>query len=369
MVTQFGLRAGKRKFDGTVVTKASVPLPTPSAAPQQPMGFADIQRRKDQRANSGGSSDRFAATSDSPGSFSTDGIYAAVHRSLLAGLLASIATKTDTSEYLAAGGNKFFLWPGSGTFGSRPKWIVAAELVETTKRYARTVAKIDEEWIEPLATHLVSRSHSDPVWDRRSATVLASEKVTLFGLTIIPRRRVRYAHIDPVSARKLFLQHALVEGDYDTKAPFFAHNARVREEAAKLAAKTRRRDMIVEDDAIYTFYQSRLPAEVVDGHSLDRWRKEAEGKNPQILKMNAKDILPAEIDVTPQDYPDKLEIDRLKLSLEYHFEPGRAGRHHRDGAARGFAATDAGANRLAGAGADRRKSRGSHPLPSQTGSP
>ncbi|MCE9524610.1 MAG: ATP-dependent RNA helicase HrpA [Planctomycetales bacterium] len=322
MVTQFGLRAGKRKFDGTVVTKAIVPLPTSSAAPKQSMGFADIQRRKDQRAKSGSSSDGTATLSDSPGSFSTDGIYASIHRSLLAGLLASIATKTDTSEYLAAGGNKFFLWPGSGTFGSRPKWIVAAELVETTKRYARTVAKIDEEWIEPLALHLVSRSHSEPVWDRRSSTVVASEKVTLFGLTIIPRRRVRYAHIDPSGARKLFLQHALVEGDYDTKAPFFAHNGRVREEAAKLAAKTRRRDMIVEDDAIYSFYQSRLPAEVVDGHSLDRWRKDAEQKNPHILKMNAEDILPAEAEVEPTDYPDKLEIDRLKLPLEYHFEPG-----------------------------------------------
>ena len=316
MVTQFGLRVGKRKFDGAVVTKTSVPLPTPSVAPQQSIGFADIQRRKDQHAKSADSPEQL------PGSFSSDGIYAAIHRSLLGGLLASIATKTDTSEYLAAGGNKFFLWPGSGTFGSRPKWIVAAELVETTKRYARTVAKIDEEWIEPLALHLVHRSHSEPVWDRRSATVLASEKVTLFGLTIIPRRRVRYAHIDPVSARKLFLQHALVEGDYDTKAPFFAHNGRVREEAAKLAAKTRRRDMIVEDDAIHAFYQSRLPAEVVDGHSLDKWRKVAEAKNPKILLMSAEDILPAEAEVEPQDYPDKLEIDRLKLPLEYHFEPG-----------------------------------------------
>jgi ATP-dependent helicase HrpA len=194
--------------------------------------------------------------------------------------------------------------------------------VETTKRYARTVAKIDESWIEPLALHLVNRSHSDPVWDRRSATVLASEKVTLFGLTIIPRRRVRYAHIDPLAARKLFLQHALVEGDYETKAPFFTHNARVRDEAAKLAAKTRRREMIVEDDAIYAFYQSRLPAEVVDGQSLDKWRHEAERKHPQILMMSAEDLLPAEADDEPQDFPDKLEIDRLKLPLEYRFEPG-----------------------------------------------
>lgn len=314
MVTQFGLRAGKRKYDGAEVTRtplASGPLPPPSAVPKQSMGFADIQQSRLSLRES--TSFRGAKG---------DTVYAAIHRSLLAGLLASIATKTDTSEYLAAGGNKFFLWPGSGTFDSRPKWIVAAELVETTKRYARTVAKIDEEWIEPLAMHLVNRSHSEPVWDRRSATVLASEKVTLFGLTIIPRRRVRYAHIDPVAARKLFLQHALVEGDYDTKAPFFAHNGRVREEAAKLAAKTRRRDMIVEDDAIYSFYQTRLPAEVVDAHSLDKWRKEAERKNPQILQMTAEDLLPAEADIEPQDYPDKLEIDRLKLSLEYHFEPG-----------------------------------------------
>ena len=311
MVTQFGLRAGKRKYDTTRTLLASGPLSTLSPPPKQPIGFADIQQSRLSLRES----TSFRGAKD-------DIVYAAIHRSLLAGLLANIATKTDTSEYLAAGGNKFFLWPGSGTFASRPKWMVAAELVETTKRYARTVAKIDESWIEPLAMHLVNRSHSDPVWDRRSATVLASEKVTLFGLTIIPRRRVRYAHIDPVTARKLFLQHALVEGDYDTKAPFFAHNARMREEASKLAAKTRRRDMIVEDDAIYSFYQSRLPAEVVDGASLDKWRKEAEGKNPQILRMNAEDLLPEEADVEPADYPDKLEIDRLKLTLEYRFEPG-----------------------------------------------
>ena len=298
MVTQFGLRAGKRKYDGT----------RPSANPvrqqgSQPVGFADMQTKP-------------------LGSFTSDGIYAAIHRSLLAGLLSNIAMKGDTSEYLGAGGNKFFLWPGSGTFASRPKWIVAAELVETTKRYARTVARIDESWIEPLALHLVSRSYSDPNWDRRSSTVLASEPVTLLGLTIIPRRRVRYAHIDPAAARKLFVQHALVEGDYDTKAPFFAHNARVREEAAGLAAKTRRRDMIVEDDAIYTFYQSRLPAEVVDGPSLDKWRKEAERKNPHVLFMQPEDLLPEEADIQPQDFPEKLEIDRLKLPLEYRFEPG-----------------------------------------------
>jgi ATP-dependent helicase HrpA len=310
MVAQFGLRGGGRKYDGTPTLPSSGSLAS-AASQEQPMGFADLQQSRlslRERTSFRGAKGDIA--------------YTAIHRSLLAGFLSNIATKTDASEYLAAGGNKFFLWPGSGTFGSRPKWIVAAELVETTKRYARTVAKIDEEWIEPLAMHLVNRSHSEPVWDRRSATVLASEKVTLFGLTIIPHRRVRYAHIDPVAARKLFLQHALVEGDYDTKAPFFPHNARVREEAARLAAKTRRRDMLVEDDAIHAFYQSRLPAEVVDGASLDKWRKEAEGKNPRILRMNADDLFPEEADVEPLDFPEKLEIDRLKLPLEYHFEPG-----------------------------------------------
>jgi ATP-dependent helicase HrpA len=248
--------------------------------------------------------------------------YAAVHRALLTGLLSNIAQRSDTSEYNGAGGNKFFLWPGSGVFARTPKWIAGAELVETTRRYIRTAARIDPDWIEPLATHLVSRSYSDPNWERRSATVLASERVSLFGLTIVPRRRVRYGPIDAKISRELFIQQGLVEREYDSRAPFFRHNGEMLENMQKLAAKTRRREMIVDDHLIYRFYDERLPAEVYDGATLDRWRKQAEPKNPQLLFLREADLLETDIATGPEQFPDKLEIDRLRLPLEYTFEPG-----------------------------------------------
>ncbi|MEX2026567.1 MAG: ATP-dependent RNA helicase HrpA, partial [Pirellulaceae bacterium] len=191
--------------------------------------------------------------------------YAAIHRSILTGLLSNIALRGDVREYQGVGGNKFFLWPGSGLLHkpavparetregrngpsaeNLPPWILAAELVETSRRYARTVARIDPDWIEPLAAHLVSRSYSDPHWSRKSGTVLAKEKVSLFGLTIVPERRVRYGTIDLVESRKIFIQHALVEQELDLQAAFFRHNRQLREELAILAAKSRRRDLVVD---------------------------------------------------------------------------------------------------------------------------
>lgn len=292
MTTQFGLKPGKRRYHGE---------------PQQPVDPSAPPLRG-----------RVA-----PENALSSREYEGIHRSLLTGLLSNVATKGDAGEYLGAGGNRLFLWPGSGTFESRPRWIIAAELLETTKRYARTAARIDPDWIEPVAMHLVNRSYSDPHWDRKSATVLASERVSLFGLTIIARRRVRYAHIDPVISRKLFLEGGLVAGEYDTRAPFFAHNARVREEVAALAAKTRRRDLIVEDHTILDFYDERLPSDVVDGASLDKWRGAAERENPGRLFMKQEDLLPDLSDaITQEAFPDRLEIDRLTLPLVYHFEPG-----------------------------------------------
>jgi ATP-dependent helicase HrpA len=252
-----------------------------------------------------------------------DQAYAAIHRSLLSGLLSSIAQRGDENEYTATGGGRFLLWPGSGAAATKPKWIVAAEMVETTRRYLRTAARIDPAWIEPLASHLVTRSYSDPHWDRRANGAMASEKVSLMGLTIVPRRRTRYTTIDPRASRKLFIQHALVEGDYDTKAPFFRQNRQLIESLEAKAAKTRRRELLFDPQLVYDFYDARMPAAVVDGPSLDKWQRDADPKNRHLLLMTEPDLIgnqPA--DASPTAFPDVLDLERMKLPLVYHFEPG-----------------------------------------------
>ena len=206
---------------------------------------------------------------------------------------------------------------------TKPKWIVAAEMVETARRYLRTAARIDPQWIEPLAAHLVTRSYSDPHWDRRANGAMASEKVSLFGLTIVPRRRVRYTAVDPRASRQLLIQHALVEGDYETKAPFFRHNRQLIESIEAKAAKTRRRELIIDPQLIFDFYEGRIPTHIVDGPSLDKWQRDAEQPNRRILFMTEEDLVggaPAE--APPHEFPDILDLDRMKLPLVYHFEPG-----------------------------------------------
>ncbi|HTN75326.1 MAG TPA: ATP-dependent RNA helicase HrpA [Pirellulaceae bacterium] len=251
------------------------------------------------------------------------GDYAAVHRALLTGLLSNIALRGETSEYTAGGNQKLFLWPGSGVFARKPKWIVAAELVETTRRYARTAAWIDPDWLEPLAPHLVKRSYSDPYWDARGGGAMAYERVSLFGLTIVARRRARYGPIDPKLSRRLLLQHGLVEGQMTTRGSFFKQNQSLLEEIAALSAKTRQRALIVDEDRIYDFYNARVPVEVIDLPSFERWRTQAEKQNPKLLLLTREDLLPQDTPVAAAEhFPDQLEIGRTRLNLEYRFEPG-----------------------------------------------
>ena len=250
--------------------------------------------------------------------------YAAVHRALLTGLLSNIALRGDTNEYTAGGNQKVMLWPGSGAFAKKPKWIVAAELVETTRRYARTAARIDPDWLEALAPHLVKRSYSDPHWDARSGAANAFERVTLFGLTIIPRRRVKYSAIDPAMSRELFLRHGLVAGEMQTRGDFFAKNRQLLDEIAGLSAKLRRRDLIVDEERIYDFYAARVPEDVADVVRFEQWRKQAEAKEPNLLRLTREDLLPEAPAAKTEDYPEQLEFGRTRLKLEYRFEPGDA---------------------------------------------
>ena len=277
MVTQFGLRVGSRRW--------------------QTAGGEDLPKDRD--------------------------AYDAIHRALLTGLLSNIAVRSETAEYNGAGNNKLFLWPGSGVFQNRPKWIVAADLVETTKNYARTIAKIDPAWIEPLAQHLVNYHYTNPAWEKRAGSTMANERVSLFGLTIIPRRRVRYGPIDPLASREMMIRSGLVEGEFETRAPFFRHNQGVRDELEHLAAKARRRDLLVEDQMVADFYEARIPPDAYDQPRLEKWLRSLEKTQPRVLHMEPADLLGGPLEPPPaEEFPEKLELDRLQLPLEYHFEPG-----------------------------------------------
>ncbi|MCC7421504.1 MAG: ATP-dependent RNA helicase HrpA, partial [Planctomycetaceae bacterium] len=275
---------------------------------------------------------------------------AAIHRALLTGLLSNIAQLTDggpeepqrkngpaakdappqkqrvsNAEYTAAGGGKFVLWPGSGVFARKPKWVMAAELVETTRRYLRTVSRIDPAWIEPLAPHLVTKTHSDPHWSRAASSVMANERVSLFGLVIVPRRSVRYGGIDPAKSREMFIQHALLEGEFDTPGKFLEHNRALVESLKHLQTKSRRFDFLPEDEVLFEFYDQRLPPDVFDGQRFEAWRRKAEAENPQVLLMTEADVIQKEVEeVSATDFPDAISVRQMNLPLEYRYEPGTA---------------------------------------------
>ncbi|MGE0607111.1 MAG: ATP-dependent RNA helicase HrpA [Pirellulales bacterium] len=250
--------------------------------------------------------------------------YGAIHRALLAGLLSHVAHRSESGEYNVAGGGRVWLWPGSGTVSKKPKWLVAAEQIETTRRFARTVGRIDPAWIEAQAGHLVRRTHSDPFWHAESGQVLALEKVSLFGLPVVAARRVRFAPVEPGKCREMFIQHALVLGEWQTRAAFLAHNKGLQDDVARLEAKTRRRDLLRDEEARFDFYEQRVPVDVVDGMSFERWRRLAERDQPKLLYMSASDLLRDTEDMVPaEQYPDRLATRGFELPLEYRYEPGQ----------------------------------------------
>ena len=247
----------------------------------------------------------------------------AIHRAMLPGFLSNIATLTERHEYTAANNQKVSLWPGSGLFSRKPKWIVAAELVETTRRYVRVIARIQPGWIEPLAAHLTTKSYSDVEWDGKLGSAMAYEKVTLFGLPVVPRRRVRYAKINPQTSREMMIREGLVEGELELDLPFFKFNARLIEELESLQTKTRRQDLVIDDDDRYGFYDERIPHDVADLHALKRWLKTVEkhGKGP--LHMQHDEVRrEGTEEVTDAEFPAGIQIQDLKLPLEYHLDPG-----------------------------------------------
>ena len=254
--------------------------------------------------------------------------YENIHRALLTGLLSNIGFRHEQYEYLGARGLKFFIFPGSGLHKIRPKWIMAAEQVETSKVYARTVARIEPEWVEVCAGHLVKRTYHDPHWEKKAGRCAVNERSLLYGLTLQNGRKVPYENVDPKGARMLFIQSALVAQEYHSNAPFFVANKKLLEEVGTLQHKGRRVDLVEDELWLYQFYDSRLPEEVVNGITLDQWRKTAEKVNPNVLFLTKEDLTrEQEHAVSDWDYPDSKKVGNLNIALQYRFEPG----HDEDG--------------------------------------
>ncbi len=255
---------------------------------------------------------------------STPGDPRNIHMSLLAGLLSRIGLKdADKQEYQGARNARFAVFPGSALFRKPPRWLVAAELVETSRLWARTVARIEPEWAETLAPHLVKRTYSEPHWEKNRAAVVAFEKVTLYGLPLVASRRVNYSAVDPALCRDLFIRHALVEGDWQTHHTFFHDNRRLLDDVEELEHRARRRDILVDDETLFDFYDQRIPADVVSGRHFDSWWKKARRSRPDLLAFSASMLVKAGVDgVDERDYPDAWQHGELALVLSYQFEPG-----------------------------------------------
>ncbi|MGW1873019.1 ATP-dependent RNA helicase HrpA [Streptomyces sp. NPDC001975] len=250
-----------------------------------------------------------------------------VHVSLLAGLLSHIGMKDvkdgAKNEYLGARSAKFAIFPGSALFKKTPRFVMSAELVETSRLWARVNAKIEPEWVEPLAEHLLKRTYSEPHWEKDQAAVLAFEKVTLYGVPIVAQRKVNYGRIDPETSRELFIRNALVEGDWRTHHKFFADNRRLLSEVEELEHRARRRDIVVDDDTLFDFYDQRVPEHVVSGAHFDSWWKHKRHEQPEYLDFEREMLIRESAEaVTKADYPDSWWQGQLKFRVTYQFEPG-----------------------------------------------
>ena len=276
----------------------------------------------------------------------------ALHQSLLAGLLSHIGLQTETgpannqqsqnrnrqraqqrarNSYTGARGASFAIFPGSALFRRPPRWVMAAELVETSRLWARTAARIEPEWIEPLATHLVRSTFSEPAWSAKRGAVMARERVTLYGVPIVVDRLTTYTSVDPELCRELFIRHALVQGEWHTQHDFFHHNRALLDEVGEWEQRTRRRDILVDEQTLFDFYDHRVPAEVASARHFDRWWKTARRDTPELLTLSLKDLTNDTAGVSERDYPSFWSTTTpgaptgsgQRLALNYEFEPGK----------------------------------------------
>ena len=250
--------------------------------------------------------------------------YEQLHTALLTGLLGNIGFKADEEpHYLGARGIKFHIWPGSTLAKKAGKWIVAAELVDTSRLYARTVAQIQPEWLEKVGGHLLKKSYGEPRWEKKSGQVSAYERATLYGLVVYSQRRINYGKFNPKEAREIFIRDALAGGDFETRAPFFAHNQKLIREIENLEHKSRRLDVLVDDELIAAFYDKLVPEGIHNAVDFEKWLKEASTKNPKLLYLNRDDLMRHEAaGVTTDLFPKLMRNAGIEMALTYHFEPG-----------------------------------------------
>jgi ATP-dependent helicase HrpA len=247
----------------------------------------------------------------------------AIHRALLAGLVSQVGMKTERGDYLGARNRRFHVHPASGLFRKSPAWVMAAEITETTKVYARECAAIQPRWLETVAPHLLKHHYFEPHFEERRGTVAAFDRVTLYGLTVNPKKRVNYGRIDPADARRVFIREGLVAGRLRSKAPALEHNRALIREIEDLEARGRRRDLLADEQVLYDFYDSRVPDDVHDGAGFERWCKRAEREAPEILRLTREILLQQEAAELGADrFPDSLETGGVRLPLTYRFEPG-----------------------------------------------
>ncbi|GAA4406586.1 ATP-dependent RNA helicase HrpA [Fodinibacter luteus] len=249
-----------------------------------------------------------------------------VHRALLSGLLSHIGARDQARrEYVGARGARFGISPGSGLFRRQPDFVMAAELVETTRLWARVNARIEPEWAEDAGAHVVARTVSEPRWSRRAGAAVATERVTLYGVPLVTDRTIQYARIDPEAARDIFIRSALVEGDWEPHHDFWAHNLRTLERVAELEERARRRDIVVDDEVVHAFYDARIPPDVVSERHFDRWWRGERRRRPDLLTLTEELLTSAAgEEVSASDYPRTWRQGDLELDVTYQFAPGEA---------------------------------------------
>jgi len=254
----------------------------------------------------------------------TEAGYEDIHKALLSGLLGNIGAKAvEGKEFLGPRNIRFYIHPSSWQARKPPKWVMCAELVETTRLYGRIVARIEPEWIEKLAVHLIKRSYSEPHWQKKPAQVAAFERTSLYGITVQPKRRINYGPIDPVVAREIFIREALVQGEFNTRASFFKYNKSVISEIESLEAKSRRRDILVDEQALFAFYDERIPAGIYSGKAFEKWLKSIQKSKPEILFLQKQELMRHEAEhISEEQFPSTMELNGVALKLDYHFDPG-----------------------------------------------
>ncbi|MCP3127016.1 ATP-dependent RNA helicase HrpA [Shewanella sp. KJ2020] len=255
----------------------------------------------------------------------TPASYDALHRALLSGLLSHIGFKDNNNEYLGARNRKFFVFPGSPLAKKGPKWIMAAELTETSRLFARCCAKIEPEWLEPLAAHLIKKSYVEPHFEAKPGSVIALENQVLYGLTVVHRRKVQYGPIDPVEAREIFIHSALAEGQLQTQEAFFVANQKLLEDIESLEHKSRRRDILVDEQVLVDFYEPRIPQGIYNAQLFFGWWNKTKREQPDLLDFNKALLMQRSADhISALDFPDTWHKGNLRLKLSYHFEPSAA---------------------------------------------